>query len=130
MAQEMATMNGAAKKTLFVPVAVISAALLLLAACGNPNAKFCEIAGTSTQKRTQAEIDAYYEQLEAAAPVEIKDDVTTLRKGWRSVSFPLGGGKLSRPGKVSEAARNVYKFVGDVCGTRGGVYLVQPEIGF
>ena len=123
-------MNGTARNLLFLSVAVISATLLLLAACGDSNAKFCEIAGTSTEGRTEAEIDEYYEQLEATAPSEIKDDVTTLRNGWKTVSFPLGGGELSRPDEVSEAARNVYEFVGEVCGTEGGVYMVHPEIGF
>lgn len=111
-------------------VAVILGDLLLLVACGDPNAEFCELAATRPQERTQAEIDAYYEQLEAVAPDEIKADVATLRKGWNKVSMPLGGGEASRPPEVSEAAREVFEFVGEVCGTEGGVYLVLPEIGF
>jgi len=64
-------MNGKTKSLLVLRVVVISATLFLLAACANSNAKFCEIAGTSTEGRTEAEIDEYYEQLEAVAPSEI-----------------------------------------------------------
>jgi len=53
-----------------------------------------------------------------------------LRNGWKIVILPLAGRELSRPDEVSEAARNVYEFVGEVCGTEGGVYMVHPEIGF
>jgi len=124
----MATLKGTIKKQLFLLVMVTFAALLLLAACGDSSAKFCEIAATSTQQRTQDEINEYYKQLEAVAPSDIKADVTILLNDWNNVSFPLGGGDYSRPEEVSQAARNVFKFVGEECETEGGVYLIFPEI--
>jgi hypothetical protein len=130
MTKEMATRKGTIKKQPFLLVMVTFAALLLLAACGDSSAKFCEIAATSTQQRTQDEINEYYKQLEAVAPSEIMDDVAKLLKDWDSVNLPLGGGNPSRPKEVSEAALNVYKFVGEECGIEGGVYLVFPEIGW
>ncbi|MFZ2098055.1 MAG: hypothetical protein WAV05_15590 [Anaerolineales bacterium] len=130
MTREKATQNSISKKQLFSLVAVISATLLLFVACGDSSAKFCEIAATSVETRTQAEIDEYYVQLEAVAPSEIKADVATLLEDWHSVNFPLGGGNYSRPEEVSQAARNVFNFVGEECGIEGGVYLVFPEIGW
>ncbi|MBE9475191.1 MAG: hypothetical protein IMY85_09900 [Chloroflexi bacterium] len=104
--------------------------LLLLTACGDSTAQFCEIAETSSEERNEEGVNEFYEQLEAVAPDEIKNDVTTLREGWKKISFPLGGGAASRPEEVSEAGQNVFEFVNEQCGFEGGVYLVMPEIGF
>lgn len=123
-------MGGAMRVPRFQFAAVMLIALFLLAACGGSTAKFCDLAATSSQQRTQEEINAYYEELESLAPSEIKDDVTTLRNGWNNVNFPLGGGAASRPAEVGEAGRNVWQFVTDECGAAGGVYLIMPELGF
>lgn len=120
-------------------VAVLFSGLLLLAGCGgNSTAEFCEIVTTVDAQLTTEDINEYYERLEAAAPSEIKDDVTTLRKGWRQVSFPLGqaaGGNItsmSRPPEVSAAARSVANYMVEKCGVElgEGIYLAFPEIGW
>jgi hypothetical protein len=93
---------------------------------------------TADAQMTNADINEYYERLEAAAPKEIKDDVTTLRQGWRQVSFPLGqaaGGQvssMSRPPEVSAAAKNVANYMVEKCGVDlgKGIYLAFPEIGW
>ena len=125
-------MSGSSRKPSLGLVALICAFLFLLTACGGSSAKFCEVAQGSSEPRNQEQINEFYAQLEAVAPSEIKDDVSILRNGWTSVTFPLGGGKLSRPEEVSQAAKNIVDFVAEECGTDegSGVYLVNPEIGF
>jgi len=120
-------------------VGVLISGLLLLAGCGGGStAKFCEVVTTADAQMSNADINEYYERLEAAAPKEIKDDVTTLRQGWRQVSFPLGqaaGGQvssMSRPPEVSTAAKNVADYMVEKCGVElgEGIYLAFPEIGW
>ncbi|MBU0704663.1 MAG: hypothetical protein KKC18_12450 [Chloroflexi bacterium] len=120
-------------------VAVLFGGLLLLAGCGGSStAQFCEIVTTVDTQMTTEDISDYYERLEAAAPGEIKDDVTTLRQGWQQVSFPLGqaiGGQvssMSRPPEISAAAKNVANYMVEQCGVELGVgiYLAFPEIGW
>jgi len=111
-------------------IAALMAGALLLPGCGGSNTQFCEIAATSVEERTEAEINEFYKQLEAAAPSEIKGDVAVLRGGWKDLEFTFGGGEATRPREVSDAARNVFQFVGEVCGTEGGVYLIYPDMGF
>jgi hypothetical protein len=120
-------------------VAVLFSGLLLLAGCGGGStARFCEVVTTADAQMTNADINGYYERLEAAAPKEIKDDVTTLRQGWQQVSFSLGqatGGQvssMSRPPEVSAAAKNVANFMVEKCGVElgEGIYLAFPEIGW
>ena len=122
-----------------VLVAVLFIGVLLLAGCGgNSTAEFCEIVTTANAQMTAADINEYYEQLEAAAPREIRDDVTTLRQGWQQVSFPLGqatGGEvtsMSRPPEVSAAAKSVADYMVEKCGVElgNGIYLAFPEIGW
>jgi hypothetical protein len=103
---------------------------------GGGSEAFCEIAETSARGRNEAEIDQYYQELEAAAPGEIKEDIRTLRQGWNQFSFPLEQHlegeitDISRPPEVTEAALNVFDFVEENCGFQGGVYLIYPEAGF
>jgi len=120
-------------------VGVLISGLLLLAGCGGGStAKFCEVVTTADAQMSNVDINEYYERLEAAAPKEIKDDVTTLRQGWRQVSFPLGqaaGGQvssMSRPPEVSTAAKNVADYMVEKCGVElgEGIYLAFPEIGW
>lgn len=120
-------------------VAVFFVGLLLLTGCGGGStAEFCEVVTTVNAQMTGAEINEYYERLEAAAPQEIKDDVTTLCQGWQQVSFPLGqavGGKvssMSRPPEVSTAAKSVANYMVEKCGVElgEGIYLAFPEIGW
>jgi hypothetical protein len=122
-------------KSLFLLAVMLSVASFLFVACGDSTEEFCNIARTSTEERNETEVNEYYEQLEAAAPSEIKDDVATLRTGWKQVSFSLeemlSGDirNIQRPPEVSEAARNVLEYVSEVCEFDGGVYLVFPEAG-
>ncbi len=109
---------------------VMLVVLSLLAGCGESSAEFCELAKTSTEPRTQGQVDEYYKQLETLAPSEIKNDVAILSKNWDSVNLPLEGGSPSHPQEVTTAAKNLYGFVGKECGTEGGVYLIFPEIGW
>jgi hypothetical protein len=120
-------------------VAVLFSGLLLLVGCGGGSTtKFCEVVTAVNAQTTVSEVNEYYERLEAAAPKEIKDDVTTLRQGWQQVSFPLGqatGGQvssMSRPPEVSAAAKNVANFMVEKCGVElgEGIYLAFPEIGW
>jgi hypothetical protein len=60
----------------------------------------------------------------------LEKSAAALRNGRKKVSFPLEGGDLSRPDEVSEPARTVHAFAGEVCGTEGGVWVVLPEVGF
>ncbi|RLC84574.1 MAG: hypothetical protein DRJ03_13925 [Chloroflexi bacterium] len=113
---------------------------LLLAGCGGGStAKFCEAVTTAVDAQmTVEDVNDYYEQLEAAAPKEIKDDVATLREGWQQVSFPLSqatGGQvssMSRPPEVSAAAKNVANYMVEQCGVElgEGIFLAFPEIGW
>jgi hypothetical protein len=123
-------MNRNSRELSFLTIVVLCVILLLLTACGDSTAEFCKIAETSSEDRNEEGINEFYEQLEAVAPDEIKNDVTTLRENWKSILFPLGGGTPSRPEEVSEAGLNVFEFVNEQCGFEGGVYLVLPEIGF
>jgi hypothetical protein len=120
-------------------VAVLFGGLLLLTACGGGSTnEFCEVVTTTNAQMNAAEINEYYERLEAAAPKEIKDDVTTLRQGWQQVSFPLSqavGGQvssMSRPPEVSAAAKSVANYMVEQCGVElgEGIYLAFPEIGW
>ena len=120
-------------------VAVLFGGLLLLTACGGGSTtEFCEVVTTTNAQMNAAEINEYYERLEAAAPREIKDDVTTLRQGWQQVSFPLSqavGGQvssMSRPPEVSAAAKSVANYMVEQCGVElgEGIYLAFPEIGW
>ncbi len=120
-------------------VAVFLSSLFLLTGCGGDStAEFCEVVTTADAQMNAGGISEYYERLEAAAPGEIKDDVTTLRQGWQQVSFPLGeavGGEISnmsRSPEVSAAAKNVANYMVEQCGVElgVGVYLVFPEIGW
>lgn len=120
-------------------VAVLFSGLLLLVGCGGGStAKFCEVVTAVNAQTTVSEVNEYYERLEAAAPKEIKDDVTTLRQGWQQVSFPLGqatGGQvssMSRPPEVSAAVKNVANYMVEKCGVElgEGIYLAFPEIGW
>jgi hypothetical protein len=121
-----------------VLVTLVLAVTALAASCGGGGGidAFCAIAETSSRERTETEIDEYHEQLEAAAPAEIKKDIAILRSGWNQFSFPfeqhLEGEitDISRPPEVTEAARNVSSFVEDKCGSKGGIYLILPEAGF
>ncbi len=91
---------------------------------------FCDVAVTSEQSRTEDQINSYYDELGEVAPPYLQADLETLRSGWKSVSFSLGGGDdLSRPPEVSDAARNVLRTVFEECQYDGGVYLVMPEAG-
>ena len=121
-------------------VAVLFGSLLLLAGCGGGStAQFCEVVTTAVDAQMTVEaVNDYYEQLEAAAPKEIKDDVATLRAGWQQVSFPLSqavGGQvssMSRPPEVSAAAKNVANYMVEQCGVElgEGIFLAFPEIGW
>jgi hypothetical protein len=118
-------------------LAVLMIANFVLAACTQPTPdpaevldEFCKIAKTSSESRNEEEINEYYKQLEAVAPEEIKNDITTLREGWKQIEFGILGGNASRPEEISEAGQNVAEFVNEKCGFRGGVYLVMPEIGW
>jgi hypothetical protein len=118
-------------------IILVSGLTALAAACGGGGGEaFCTIAETSSRERTETEINEYYEQLEASAPKEIKEDIATLRSGWKQVSFPLGQAvegevtDISRPPEVTEAARNVSSFVEENCGFEGGIYLILPEAGY
>ena len=112
--------------------------LLLVGCGGDSTAEFCEVVTTADTQMNAEGISEYYERLEAAAPGEIKDDVTTLRQGWQQVSFPFGeavGGEISsmsRPPEVSAAAKNVANYMVEQCGVELGVgiYLMFPEIGW
>jgi hypothetical protein len=123
-------MNRNSKVLSYLSTAPLCVILLLLSACGGSTAEFCKIAKTSSEARNEAGINEYYDQLQASAPGEIKNDVTTLHEGWKEVNFALGGGSASRPKEVSVAGRNVFNFVNEKCGFKGGVYLVMPEIGW
>ena len=120
-------------------VAVLFGGLLLLTGCGGDStAQFCEIVTTVDAQMTVEDIDDYYERLEAAAPGEIKDDVTTLRQGWQLVNIPFGqaiGGQISsmsRPPEISAAANTVANYMVEQCGVEfgEGIYLAFPEIGW
>ncbi len=115
-------------KSTFLLVSLVLASILL-AACSSTK-QFCEIARTSTQSRNQEEVIKYYQDLLAAAPKGIEADVDTLYRGWRTVSFPLGGGSATRPPEVTEAAKNVVEYVKEKCDHDGGIYLAFPEIGY
>lgn len=99
-----------------VLVVVFLCGAFLLTGCGSSTAEFCEVVTTVDAQMDAGGINDYYERLEAVAPDEIKNDVTTLRKGWQLVSFPLGeaaGGKVknvSRPPEVSAAAERVANY--------------------
>jgi len=121
----------------FVFLAVLT--LPLLTACGGGStAEFCEVVTTADAQMDAEGVNEYYERLEAAAPDEIKEDVTTLREGWQRVSFPLGeavGGEvnnMSRPPEVSAAAESVANYIVEQCGVElgEGIYLAFPEIGW
>lgn len=110
---------------------------LTMAACSpDGTGAFCAIAETSSDERRDYQIDDYYERLEAAAPDEIRDDVATLREGWNVANLPLEElitgrlSEISRPPEVSESAENVFRFVEERCGFKGGVYLIMPEAGY
>jgi hypothetical protein len=120
-------------------VAVLLIGVLLLTGCGGGSAaKFCEVVTAANAQIDAADIAEYYERLEAAAPGEIRDDVTTLRQGWQQVSLPLGqaaGGEvssMSRPPEVSAAAQSVAHYMVEKCGVElgEGIYLIFPEIGW
>ena len=103
----------------------------------NANKKFCSIAKTSMEKRTEVEINEYYEQLKSVAPQQIKAYVATLQIGWKEVIVDHGQAErgrltdIERPKEVSEASRKLSKYVRDNCGTEAsGVYLVFPERGY
>jgi hypothetical protein len=123
-------------KRLLAIVFICSA--FLLTGCGSSTAEFCEVVTTADAQMDTGGINDYYGRLEAAAPDEIKNDVTTLRKGWQLVSFPLGeaaGGKvknMSRPPEVSAAAESVANYMVEQCGVElgEGIYLAFPEVGW
>jgi hypothetical protein len=102
---------------------------------GDDTEEFCKIATTSTQKRTEPQINAYYDQLKKVAPKELVGDITTLRSKWMSVSFSLEDlvsgevSKVCRPPEGSKATKNVKRIVLQKCKIDGGVYVVSPESG-
>ena len=120
-------------RSLLLFTAMLSFSSLLLTSCGGSAEEFCIIARTSAEGRNETQINEYYEQLEATAPSEVKDDIAILRTGWKRMTFTSRDGtidNLQRPPEVSEAALRVLAYVNEVCGFDGGIYLVLPERGF
>jgi len=98
---------------------------------------FCSLALTSSESRSETEVNQYYADLEQVAPDELAAEVRTLGDGWQRMSMPLNAltqgdaSNIERPQEVSDAARAVMAYVHDQCGsqTATGVYLILPEQG-